>query len=148
MMTERWRCDNCGGEIETVENGWVEWLKDRDTNKHYGLRIVHHQNECMYDEKWEFCNNNALEKSMDLEHFINQDGLMTLLSFISYNEFRDNGEIVEVIKRLFIPDYEVTRNYFEGAIAEDYFEPNTPKNFYHESDIKRTMDYIRDKDFL
>ncbi|EKB55618.1 hypothetical protein [Falseniella ignava] len=147
-MVESWLCDSCGRKIESVEDGWIEWLKDRSTEKLYGLRIVHHQNDCMYDDRWQFDNNNALEKNMDLEHFLNQDGFMTLLSFISENEFKDNNEVLEVIKHLFIPDYEAARHHFGGAIQEEYFEPNTLKGFYRQSDIERTMDYMRDNGLL
>lgn len=43
---------------------------------------------------------------------------------------------LEVIKRLFIPDYEVARLYFRDAISEGYFEPNTKENYHHTLDIQ------------
>ena len=50
-MSVRWRCDSCGRDIESVEDGWVEWLTERDSNKGYGMRLVHHDEKCMYDER-------------------------------------------------------------------------------------------------
>ncbi len=74
-----------------------------------------------------------------------QDELISLLEMISDGQFENNDKVLEVIKRLFITDYEVARLYFEDAISEGYFEPNTKPGFYKTSDIQRTMDYIRDE---
>ena len=75
-----------------------------------------------------------------------QDGLIRLLEMISDEDFKNNDEVLEIIKRLFVDNYEIARLYFSAAISEGYFEPNTKANFHHTSDIQRTMDYIRDKD--
>lgn len=37
----RWVCESCGGAIESVEHGWVEWLKNPRTGESKGLRLVH-----------------------------------------------------------------------------------------------------------
>jgi hypothetical protein len=39
----RWTCESCGGPIEDVDHGWVEWLYNRRTNTAKGLRLVHHR---------------------------------------------------------------------------------------------------------
>ena len=143
-MSERWRCDSCGQDIDSVKDGWVEWLKDIDTQKLYGLRIVHQDERCMYNYRYEKSENNASISDMHLSSFYSQDGLTYLMEMISDGQFKNNDEVLEVIKRLFIPDYEVARLYFRDAISEGYFEPNTKPGFYKTSDIQRTMDYIKE----
>lgn len=145
-MSVRWRCDSCGRDIESVEDGWVEWLTERDSNKGYGMRLVHHDEKCMYDDRYEHFQNNASVSDMHLSYFNSQDGLIRLLEMISDEDFKNNDEVLEIIKRLFVDNYEIARLYFSAAISEGYFEPNTKANFHHTSDIQRTMDYIRDKD--
>ena len=87
--------------------------------------------------------NNSTALGTPLSHFIHMIGLISLLELISDGQFKNNDEVLEVIKRLFIPDYEVARLYFRDAISEGYFEPNTKENYHHTLDIQRTMDYIR-----
>ncbi|WP_321379132.1 hypothetical protein [Trichococcus shcherbakoviae] len=142
-MSEIWRCDSCGKDINSVEAGWVEWLRDRDSDKYYGMRIVHHDEKCMYNDRYEHFENNNSVLDMHLSSFYSQDGHISLLELISDGQFKNNDEVLEVIKRLFIPDYEVARLYFRDAISEGYFEPNTKENYHHTLDIQRTMDYIR-----
>lgn len=144
-MTERWRCDSCGQDIDSVEDIRVEWLRKMDTQKLFGLRIVHNDKRCMYNAHYEQSENNALPSYMQLSSSNPQDELISLLEMISDGQFENNDKVLEVIKRLFITDYEVARLYFEDAISEGYFEPNTKPGFYKTSDIQRTMDYIRDE---
>lgn len=143
-MSERWRCDSCGQDIDSVGDGWVEWLRNIGSQKLFGLRIVHHDKRCMYNGRYEQSENNAVPLDMHLSSFYSQDGLISLLEMIGDGQFENNDEVLEVIKRLFIPDYEVARLYFRDAISAGYFEPNTKAGFHHTSDIQRTMDYINE----
>ena len=77
-----------------------------------------------------------------LEFYTGQDGFMQLLTLISDGGFESNDEILEVIKRIFVKDYEKARFHFKAAISERYFEPNTKAGFHTESDIQSTLDYI------
>lgn len=144
-MSERWRCDSCGQDIESVEDGWVEWLTDMRSNEGYGMRLVHYDERCMYNEAYERSTNNSSPLDMHLSHFYSEDGFIRLLEMISDGQFKNNDTVLEMIKRLFVKDYEIARLYFSAAISEGYFEPNTKPGFYHTSDIQRTMDYIRDE---
>lgn len=141
--TEYWICDNCGEKIEDVKDGWVEWLESKDQNDDYkckGIRIVHRV-KCIYNEDLLYKKNKSLVSDMDLESFSGPDGLMELLEFISDNKFEDNEEVIEVIKRIHIPGYEEARIYFDEAIAEGIFEPNTKPGYYTQNNIADVLDY-------
>lgn len=142
-MSERWRCDSCGKDINSVEEGWIEWLSDINSKKCYGMRIVHHDERCMYNEKYEYHQNKNSVPGMHLSYFNSPDGFIRLLEMISDEDFQNNDEVLEMIKRLFVKDYEIARRYFSEAISEGYFEPNTKPDFYHTSDIQSTMRYIK-----
>ena len=99
----------------------------------------------MYDGMREKNVNNVSVPWRPLTTAYSQDGMIDLLELISDNEFKNNDDVLEVIKRLFIPNYEIARFYFKEAISAEYFEPSTKQGFYRTSDIQRTMDYIRDE---
>ena len=147
-MSEKWRCDSCGQDIDSVESGNIEWLRKEvrsGIHECYGMRIVHNDSKCMYDGMREKNVNNVSVPWRPLTTAYSQDGMIDLLELISDNEFKNNDDVLEVIKRLFIPNYEVARFHFEEAISFDCFEPNTKPGFYRTSDIQRTMEYIRDE---
>ena len=146
-MDDKWYCDSCGQVIESVDQGWVENLKKNSegSSKSNGLRIVHNEEECKYNDDAKFREEGALVHCVPLSFYTGQDGFMQLLTLISDGEFENNDEILEVIKRVFVKYYEKTRLHFKAAISEGYFEPNTKAGFYTESDIQRTMDYIKDE---
>lgn len=148
-MVDKWYCDSCGQVIESVDQGWVENLSKRSEDgssyKRYCLRIVHRKEECMYNDKHVFRESRATVQCMPLSSYASQNGFMELLALISDGEFENNDEILEAIKRVFVKDYEKTRLHFKAAISEGYFEPNTKAGFHTESDIQRTMDYIKDE---
>lgn len=142
--TKKWICDKCKGEIKNVEDGWVEWLTIRDNQSPLGykekyMRIVHRV-DCIYTES-EQDRYNAISSDSDLESFTGPDGLMQLLEFVSENRFEDKEEVLEVIKRIHIPGYEEARNYFEEAVSEGVFEPNTKPSYYSQIDINKVIQY-------
>lgn len=146
--TDFWICDRCGKKIEDIKDGWVEWMTFRDASqnneyKNKQMRIVHRV-DCLYTDK-ELASNNAIASDDDLEHFAGADGLMTLLSYISDDEFVDRENVLEVIKRIHIPGYEVARLHFDEGIANQVFEPNTKPNYYSQHDIQQVLKYLRGK---
>lgn len=147
--TKFWICDNCGGKIESIEDGWVEWLVKQDDaisyNKSYGMRIVHRV-KCIYDETLIYKKENAIVSDIDLESFLGADGLMDLLSFLSDGYFKESEEVLEIIKRIHIPGYEEARFYFEEAIGYGVFEPNTKPGYYSQRDIMSVLEYIKTKE--
>ena len=147
-----WICDTCGGIIEKPEDGWVEWISLTQAGispSGRDIRIVHSHSaspldgpkKCQYDGDIEFRKDKGVLSDNSLTDFIGPDGLMRLLVFISEQEL-PTPEVLEIIKRLHIPGYERARNHFDKAIYDGVFEPNMPKNFYNESDIKATIKYI------
>lgn len=72
---------------------------------------------------------------LPLTHFLGPDGLMQLLAYIA-EEHVERAEVLELIKRLFIPGYEHARLHFDAAISEGIFEPNTAPGYHWVSDIE------------
>ncbi len=143
--TKFWICDNCGKKIDNIEDGWVECLEAKDENGNYkswGIRIVHRIG-CLYNQDLVYKQHKAIVSDIDLKSLSGSDGLMYLLEKISDNNFKDNEEVLEIIKRIHIPGYEEARLYFDEAIEEGVFEPNTKPSYYSQNDIKAVLDYIR-----
>ena len=145
----KWTCDECGHQIENVEDGWVEWKKYRNENKQSdGLRLVHHRHincSCAYNEHDIYQQEEpTLLADSDLNSFLGDDGLMRLLSMIADDEV-NKSDVLEMIKRLHIKGYEASRLHFQEAIREGIFEPNTPPNYYVQSNIEATLNYLKEK---
>ena len=70
---------------------------------------------------------------------------MKLLSFIA-DDHIESSEVLEMIKRLNIPGYERSRMYFEEAISEGVFEPNTTPRYHLQSDIEAVNKWIAERD--
>ena len=69
---------------------------------------------------------------------------MRLLSMIA-DDYVNKNDVLEMIKRLHIKGYEASRLHFKDAIIEGVFEPNTPANYYDQSDIEATLNYLKEK---
>ena len=142
-----WSCDTCGQPINSIEDGWVEWISRRDGEKTrcHSLRVVHahsaspRANRCQHDEDHWFKDRESIVSDLPLEEFLGADGLMHCLQFLSDHDFVDDEEVIELIKRLQISGYEQARKHFDEAIARGEFEPNTKPGFYRQSDIKATL---------
>ena len=70
---------------------------------------------------------------------------MELLSMISDDNFEDKEEVLEIIKRLHIPGYEKARCFFDEAIENGVFEPNTKPMYYWTRDIDAVLEYIKSR---
>lgn len=144
--TTFWICDKCGQKIESVKDGWVEWMTLSGVPPFEGprcknIRIVHRV-KCIYTNE-EAMRNHAIPADLDLEFFSTPDGLMRLLQMISDNEFENKEDVLEIIKRIHIPGYEAARHFFEEAIYNGVFEPNTKPNYYWQRDIQDTIEFAR-----
>ena len=114
-----WRCDSCADMITRVQAGWVEWLASEDKHGNdilSGLRLVHRglqkngrNHSCRYDPLKEFRSGRTIVEGLPLERLVGADGLMILLSLLADREL-PYREILELIKRLQIPGYELVRN--------------------------------------
>lgn len=148
MNKTKFFCDKCGKEIDK-KNAEMEWLNidPNITGGFKGLRIIHRSKDCRYSNQ-ECIDKNAISSSLPLEIITEADGLMRLLRFISDDSFQDKENVLEIIKRLFIPGYEKARLYLHEAIDHRVIEPGPdPKpNYCSQAQINDILKYIDSKD--
>ncbi|MDT2780556.1 hypothetical protein ABQD56_02570 [Vagococcus fluvialis] len=139
-----WKCDSCKGDIVDVKDGILEWKNTKD-HKRYDLHLVHDNKDCSYDKNRLSDTKNVTISYGMLENYVNQDGLMTLLEEISLNDFLNNEEVLEMIKRLHIIGYDEIRLQIKQAISEGIYEPNTEQMYPMQNDIKLIKEWIQQK---
>ena len=141
-----WSCDSCGNSITRIEDGWVEWLASDERGKTglKGVRLVHtraaspkkrQKSGCQYDAERQFHNRRDLVEGLSLARFVGPDGLMLLLSFVAAEEAPRN-EVLELIKRVQIPGYELAVPYLQQAITQGLFVPCIGNGFFLQSEIR------------
>ena len=113
-------CDECGGLIKKVEDGWLEWIHERRGPIH-GFRIVHivqasprvnKEGNCYYPDRFNASDNH-------LNFFAGPDGLSILLSFFQ-QKLTDPKELIDVIRRIHLPYYEEARPYLGKALDDGF----------------------------
>jgi len=114
-----WRCDSCGDFITNIQDGWVEWLASEDKHGNDVLsrpRLVHRRprqnarkHNCRYDPLEEFRSSKTIVEGLPLDRLVGSDGLMVLLSLLAEGEL-PHTEILELVKRVQIPGYELVRS--------------------------------------
>lgn len=156
MDTNYWICDTCGERITKAEDGWVEWiiLKDKSGGhrRKRDMRLVHHfpssprkQGEgCQFNQKAEFAKDQGIIGDLSLQDFLGPKGLMTLLSFIAEEGVANSG-VLEMIKRLHIPGYEIARFHMEEAVRSGAVETNTYPGYPSPREIKEILKYAEEK---
>lgn len=129
---EQWICDRCGEVIKKANEGWVEWITDRDTHQASGFKIVHHavrsprgNGGCYH------YTGHPGRSDTHLDHFIGDTPMVHLLRFLDIGEHHDPDyhgprvsdmrEFVEFFRRLTIPYYEEARTYWSQAESDDMF---------------------------
>ena len=145
-----WICDTCGGLIEKPDDGWVQWINLGRPKLGRNLSLVHKfgasksakKDHCMFNERAEFAKDEGTIADNSLTEFLGADGLMRLMVFISESEL-PTSEVLEMVKRLHISGYEQARKHFKAAIHAGVFEPNMPENYYNQSDIQATVEFIK-----
>jgi hypothetical protein len=148
-QTVGWSCDSCGSPITGIEDGWVEWLASdkRGKTRLKGVRLVHtraaspkkrQKGGCQYDAAREFHDRRCLVEGLSLARFVGPDGLMLLLSFVASEEAPRN-EVLELIKRVQIPGYELAIPYFQQAITQGLFVPSIGNGFFLQSEIRVSL---------
>lgn len=139
VLSIGWSCASCGELITGIEVGWLEWLAGADehgTTRLKGLRMVH--TCCRYDDRSEFRKDQSLVEGLPLARFVGSDGLMLLLSLIAEGEM-PRAELIEIVKRLHIPGYELTRELFADAIRGGAVAPIIGEGFYMQSEIREVL---------
>ncbi|MFG0753797.1 hypothetical protein ACF8O8_13350 [Pseudomonas sp. TYF_14] len=146
----QWICDTCGGRINSVKDGWVEWQSCQNEEGHWvkhSPRLVHHlpasplKGGCQYDGDFIFENGRNIVGDMPLDNYVGTDGLINLLEFLSDQSF-ELEQTLELIKRIQIPNYDLARSYFDEAIGEGVFEPNAKPGYYGQDQINRVKEWI------
>lgn len=146
-MIKGLRCDSCQKEIITVSEAYLEWYTVRNSFGPIKPRIVHNipQNgkSCHYDTYIKDSQGEKIEAGMHL-HYYADGGLMRLLSLLSETESDEaRDDMIEIIKRVHIENYELCRFYLEEAIAKGVFSPNTKEGYYHPSDLLSVVRYFK-----
>jgi len=151
-----WRCSTCGGLIRKVDDGWVEWLAgldDQGITLLEGLRLVHsrsasprtgEQYGCEYNAAQEFHTRRNLVEGLPLERFVGADGLMLLLSLIAEDEM-PRSDLLELAKRVQIPGYELTREFFHEAIASGVLAPAIADGYYLQSEMWALFNWVSEE---
>lgn len=120
---QQWLCDSCGEIIEKAEDGWLEWKSDSEPDyQESDFRIVHHDRNCMYDQKQIFLEENKLVSDTDLKDFTEERGLINIMAFIESGRLKDLHEFAEITRRLHTPYYEEARSYWRAAEKDGFFE--------------------------
>jgi hypothetical protein len=135
-----WHCDACAGLITSVSDGWVEWLNSEDesgTTTTGGLRLVHRES-CRYDALTVFRNGRSVVEGLCLERFVGPDGLILLLSLLAAGEL-PFGEVVELTKRVQIPEYELARNFVGKENLSHLLQPTLGHGCYLQSEITELL---------
>jgi hypothetical protein len=145
-----WRCDSCADMITSVQAGWVEWLASEDKHGNdtlRGLRLVHRGDQknarnqnCRYDPLGEFRSGKTIVEGLPLERLVGADGLMVLLSFLAEGEL-PHGEILELIKWVQIPGYELVRNLSSRLQHSKILSPVLSHGYYLQSEIREMLEW-------
>lgn len=154
-----WKCDQCGEPIRSVDDGWVEWLNGTSAEAYEGslhqLRLVHtrhsspradRRNACYHDEAHWHATKGWTVSDLPLSMLIGPDGLMRLLEFLSDKRFAEQEEVLELIKRLNIPQYEATRLSLDAAIANGVFDLRCKPKYQDQDELRAVQNWIAEQE--
>jgi len=159
---EQYYCDTCGEIIESVDEGYVEWIsgnEDPENNKSkysiHSFRIIHDGSISPLKPKdrngcFKF-NRTYGQSSVSLNTFFNPDTKYLYLNYMlhpgkfSYPDLdqtlvRSITEYVEFIKRLTIPYYEQGRLFFQKALEDELIERTDEYNLHKPEFLKWLID--------
>ena len=141
-MEQKWICDNCGGVIENIDDGCLEWMAARqgEAFKIMKPQIVHRV-KCLYNQERLLKDYNAILEDISLRYLLGYDGLMELLSLVSDADKENQEDFIRIIKRLHIPNYEESFRYFKSALNNFVFEPTTKPDYYSQQDMKAVIEW-------
>lgn len=134
-----WYCDKCGGKIDNVEEGWIEWRTDiygESTKRASGMRLVH-RIDCLYPDN---TGDNTIPADRALKSFSGPDGLINFIEMLQYEEFKNNDEVYEMIKRVHVPGYEEARRHFCEAVKDGVIESDAQRfGVVYQSEIETIL---------
>ncbi|WP_230940969.1 hypothetical protein [Xanthomonas translucens] len=82
---------------------------------------------------------------LPLSSFVGSDGLITLLSFLDDKRFSEESEVLELIKRLHVPNYKAARHHFEAALANGVFEPRSAPSYYDQEEMHAVLNCVQEQ---
>lgn len=138
---KQWICDVCDEEIDQPTEGYVIWKYD-DKRRMCDIKIIH-QGRCDQPQH---------PASMSLDRFLGIDGLNYLLAMIdigpikhrlgenSGQNFSDNEEFVDFIRRVQIPYYEEARRYFNEPTVLHLHEDGNELSPYLPESLQRIIE--------
>ena len=118
---EQWVCDTCGGLIEKPEDGWMEYYRNYSNNKCYGHYICHAGGGCYKDTQYGagkrnlHLEGNHLDRVIALPWF---GHILHVLELVAQGKIPDKinmPDLIEVMRRMYIPYYEEARFYLKQA---------------------------------
>jgi hypothetical protein len=152
-----WRCDSCGDFITSVQAGWVEWLASEDKHGNdalSGLRLVHRgrqkkvrNHNCRYDPLQEFRSSKTIVEGLPLDRLVGPDGLMVLLSLLAEGEL-PHTEILELVRRVQIPGYELARSLSRTRKRSKLPAPVLGHGCYLQSEIQEVLARTTGNNFI
>jgi hypothetical protein len=147
---EQWICDTCGDVIESVDDGWIEWLVDYSTSppQSYSFRICHHLTASPRGGS-DGCYAHIHEGNTADLH-LHQFTLIEYLSALDVGRIhqpkfkgagvRDLREWVELGRRLFLPYYEEARPHVDAARSQLLADGENEVSVFTEKVLKQIID--------
>jgi len=154
-------CDTCHEIIKSPDEGWLEWLDDKDPNsnrrKAHSFRICHHllksplggENGCYVNSP------EANSSTIHLDQFL-EDRMAHLLGCIDIGDYHDPDfhqprvadlrQWTELVRRVTIPYYEEARLYWKKAMDDGYFDGANEIRIYTQDFLKTLVEeYAEDE---
>ena len=149
-----WTCDACGEPIDSIADGWVEWIvvEHGETRRSRDLRLVHRHikspllpgGHCQFNQQTEFERDRGTVGDLPLDRLLGPDGLVELLAL------RERGlpwdALQRMILRLHLPGYEIGRHHIDEAIAAGAIIPKLPAGLYHHEDLVAAIEWARKRE--
>jgi hypothetical protein len=148
-----WICDFCAKPIISAGDAYLEWVEARDESGAYKTRdltLVHHlpasprrqAHGCQFDDEVEFARDGGIVCGESLATFCGYDGHTLLLAMLRDGK-SSPADVVEIIRRIHTPNYEHARLHIESACAEGIIEPNLPRGFLRQSELRAVLEWAR-----
>ncbi len=155
----QWYCDRCGGVIASADQGWLEWLNDRGKD---GTSLVRHDFHIVHLQGYSpkahsygcFFYHEEAHGSIGLDHYAGPRGFINMMSLIDEGRHcneeysgpfvRDLREWAELMRRLFLPNYESARRYWSQALSDGFFEGKDDYLIYTPEGLQELIEQYED----
>jgi hypothetical protein len=133
----QWYCDGCGGIIASVDQGWLEYqirTEEDGSRLRHSFRIVHHLAHSPRGPNGSGCfgySSGESRGSLHLREVIGPAGLIHMIGLIDDGPVHDPDysgpsvvdlrEWAELMRRLYLPNYEAARPHWSRALVDGFF---------------------------